>query len=205
MKSARDSGHAILHTSTRNKSRILLTACGVFWGILMLMTLMGGGQGLEDMMKSNFQGFATNSGFIFTQRTSEAYKGFSKGRSWNMDQTVVVRIRQMIPALEVVSPLDSRWGATAVYEDKNTNCNTKGLYPEYAQIEAPTLSMGRYLNEIDCRELRKVCVSGKRIYESFFPHGENPLGKLIEIAGTYFQIISVALGESHVSINGSVS
>ena len=126
---------------------------------------MGGGKGLEDMMKSNFKGFATNSGFIFTQQTTEAYKGFSKGRFWNMDYTDIVRIRQMIPAIEVVSPLDSRWGATAVYGDKSISCNTKGLYPEYAQIETPTLFLGRYLNEIDCRELRKVCVIGKRIYE----------------------------------------
>ena len=74
-----DTCEEILITITRNKTRSLLTAFGVFWGIFMLVALIGGGQGLEDMMKKNFEGFATNSGFLVSQRTGEAYKGFRKG------------------------------------------------------------------------------------------------------------------------------
>lgn len=79
-----DTCEEILITITRNKTRSLLTAFGVFWGIFMLVALIGGGQGLEDMMKKNFEGFATNSGFLVSQRTGEAYKGFRKGRWWNL-------------------------------------------------------------------------------------------------------------------------
>ena len=75
-----DTCEEILITITRNKTRSLLTAFGVFWGIFMLVALIGGGQGLQDMMQKNFEGFATNSGFLAAQKTGEAYKGFRKGR-----------------------------------------------------------------------------------------------------------------------------
>ena len=77
-----DTCEEILVTITRNKTRSLLTAFGVFWGIFMLIALMGGGQGMQDMMQAEFEGFATNSGFMGSQKTGEAYKGFRKGRYW---------------------------------------------------------------------------------------------------------------------------
>ena len=81
-----DTCEEILITITRNKTRSLLTAFGVFWGIFMLVALIGGGQGLEYMLKKNFEGFATNSGFLASQRTGEAYKVFAKegGGIWNL-------------------------------------------------------------------------------------------------------------------------
>lgn len=71
-------------TITRNKTRSLLTCFGVFWGILMLVLLLGSGTGLKNGMMQGVKGFATNSVFVFSNQTSEPYKGFNKGRSWNM-------------------------------------------------------------------------------------------------------------------------
>ena len=81
-----DTCEEILITITRNKTRSLLTAFGVFWGIFMLVALIGGGQGLEGMMKKNFEGFATNSGFLAAQKTGEAYKVSAKagGGIWKL-------------------------------------------------------------------------------------------------------------------------
>ena len=84
MKIDRDTFEEILVTITRNKTRSFLTAFGVFWGIFMLVALMGGSQGIQDMMSSNFEGFATNSGFTGSNRTSKAYKGFRKGRGGDL-------------------------------------------------------------------------------------------------------------------------
>ena len=95
-----DTCEEILITITRNKTRSLLTAFGVFWGIFMLVALIGGGQGLEDMMKKNFEGFATNSGFLVSQRTGEAYKGFRKGRWWNLESTDIDQVLQTLPFSE---------------------------------------------------------------------------------------------------------
>ena len=79
-----DRWEEILVTITRNKTRSLLTAFGVFWGIFMLIVLMGGSEGMKDMLSANFEGFATNSGFLGTNETSKVYKGFQKGRYWEL-------------------------------------------------------------------------------------------------------------------------
>lgn len=90
-----DTCEEILVTITRNKTRSLLTAFGVFWGIFMLVALIGGGQGMQEQMKAQFEGFATNSGFIAAQKTSEAYKGFRKGRWWDLEMEDVERVRSI--------------------------------------------------------------------------------------------------------------
>ena len=77
-----DTYKEILDTITRNKSRSLLTGFGVFWGVFMLIVLMGGGQGLKELLQANFSGFATNTAVIWAQNTTKPYKGFNKGRSW---------------------------------------------------------------------------------------------------------------------------
>ena len=79
-----DTYREILDTLTRNKSRSLLTGFGVFWGVFMLIGLMGGGQGLKEMLENEFAGFATNSALIWSQPTTKPYKGFRKGRQWEM-------------------------------------------------------------------------------------------------------------------------
>lgn len=198
-----DRWEEILLTITRNKTRSLLTAFGVFWGIFMLIALMGGGQGLQDLMSANFQGFATNSAFLGSNRTSEAYKGFRKGRIWNLDTDDLERIRQAVPELQVVTPNNGRWGATAYYSDFKADCFVRGLYPEYEAIEAQKLTWGRFINPVDILEQRKVCVIGKQIYERLFPQGGNPCGQFLRVDGIYYCIIGVSLSTSNININGS--
>ena len=99
-----DTCEEILITITRNKTRSLLTAFGVFWGIFMLVALIGGGQGLQDMMQKNFEGFATNSGFLAAQKTGEAYKGFRKGRWWDLEAIDIERLRSQVKDVEVITP-----------------------------------------------------------------------------------------------------
>ena len=65
-----DTVQEILMTITRNRTRSLLTAFGIFWGIFMLITLIGGQRGMQDIMQIQMQGFATNSGFIGSRKTS---------------------------------------------------------------------------------------------------------------------------------------
>ena len=92
-----DSYREVLDTLTRNKSRSFLTGFGVFWGVFMLVGLMGGGAGLKEMLQQNFAGFATNSAMVWAQPTSKAYKGFRKGRMWTMDYNDVARIQRAVP------------------------------------------------------------------------------------------------------------
>ncbi len=174
-----DRWEEIFITITRNKTRSLLTAFGVFWGIFMLVALMGGGQGLQDMMSANFKGFATNSVFFGSNKTSEAYKGFRKGRYWDMEFNDVERIRQAVPEVEVITPNISRWGSTAIFGDKKSSCAVRGLQPDYEKIEAQNITMGRFINDVDILESRKVCTIGKRVYDELFPQGGNPCGQYL--------------------------
>ena len=100
-----DSYREILDTLTRNKSRSFLTGFGVFWGVFMLVALIGGGQGLKEMLEKNFEGFAQNTVIVWSQQTSKAYKGFRKGRWWSMDYKDITRIHQRVPELNVVAPV----------------------------------------------------------------------------------------------------
>lgn len=197
-----DKWEEILITITRNKTRSLLTAFGVFWGIFMLVALMGGAQGLQDMMASNFKGFATNSAIFGTNRTSIAYKGFQKGRAWDLELNDVNRIKEQVHEVDVVTPTISNWGSKAIYEDKSSDCIIKGLYPEYEKIESQGITMGRFINDVDVRDRRKVCTIGKKVYEQLFPNKENPLGKFIRVDGIYYQIIGMNQSISKMNING---
>ena len=198
-----DRWEEILITITRNKSRSLLTAFGIFWGIFMLVTLMGGSQGLHDILAANFEGFATNSGFTFNNRTSVAYLGFQEGRWWSMELKDIDRVRKAIPEIDIIAPTHSKWGITATFEKREiTGCSMKGVYPEYEVIETPNLSMGRYINHIDIQQNRKVCIIGKQIYETLFPEGGNPCGKYVNVNGIFFQVIGVNNSAGNISVNG---
>lgn len=193
-------------TITRNKTRSLLTGFGVFWGIFMLVTLAGGGNGLENMMRKSFSGFATNSCFFINQRTSEAYKGFRKGRNWNLEMEDVNILRTKIKEIEYITPmLFGGWTENnTVYGDKAYKSGVQGVMPEYGKIQAQRIAYGRFINGMDIKEQRKVCFIGKRISEALFKKGENPCGKLIRVDGVYYQVIGVAEGKSNgIQIGGN--
>ena len=200
-----ESYREILDTLTRNKSRSFLTGFGVFWGVFMLVALIGGGQGLKEMLEKNFEGFAQNTVIVWTQQTSKAYKGFRKGRWWAMDYKDIDRIKQRVPELNVVAPvIFGPWGTsnTAYYKDQKTTPRIQGCTPEYAEVIAPKLYYGRYINEVDMKEHRKVCVIGKRIYKELFKEGGDPCGKKIRIDSTYYEVIGVDYASTNMNING---
>ncbi|MBZ4652078.1 MAG: ABC-type antimicrobial peptide transport system [Proteiniphilum sp.] len=194
-------------TITHNKSRSVLTAFGVFWGMLMLVLMVGAGNALEKGMTSQIEGFATNSCFFATERTTLPYKGFRKGRRWDMTNSDLPVIREKVKELQYISPVLFAGGndRNVVRGEKNGSYLVKGCYPEYDLIEKSKMIYGRYVNNIDIAEKRKVCVIGERIYEVLFQKGEDPTGKQIRVNGIYFQVIGVARSTSGVSIGGQTA
>lgn len=193
----------ILDTLSRNKSRTFLTGFGVFWGIFMLVGLMGGGNGLRELLQSTFEGFATNSSIIYAQPTTKAWDGFRKGRQWSMTYRDIDRLKASVPQLEVVSPMLSRWNSSATFGDKRSSCTVKGLEPDYAKVEAPQLFYGRFINDMDISQRRKVCVIGKKVYNTLFPGGGDPCGELVRIDSIYYSVVGVDYSSGNISINGS--
>ena len=202
-----DTFREILDSILRNRSRSLLTGFGVFWGVFMLMLLTGGGQGLKQILMNEFDGFAQNTCIVFADQTSKPYKGFKKGRSWNMNYADLDRLRNLVPELETITPVVSLWGKSVSRNDNtSSSAVVKGARADYANIETPRMMYGRYLNDSDNAQERKVCVLGKKVYDELFPEGGDPCGQRIRIDGSYYSVIGVDWKESGgININGRAS
>ena len=200
-----DTYREIIDTLTRNKSRSFLTGFGVFWGVFMLVALMGGGKGLKEKLDKNFEGFAQNTVIIGANQTTKPYKGFRKGRWWAMEYKDIDRLKQKVPELNAAAPiLFSSWrgGNTAYYGDQKTTPRIQGTVPEIVEIIAPKMYYGRYLNEMDIKEHRKVCVIGKKVYKDLFKEGGDPCGKKIRVDSTYYEVVGVDYSSGNISIGG---
>ena len=167
----------IVDTLSRNRSRTILTGFGIFWGIFMLLVMLGGGNGLKAILNHNFEGFASNAIIVGCNRTSKPYGGFKRDRSWNMDKSDIQAIKTIVPEAGIVTMMDADWGGAIVYGDNTFTGIIKGLTNEYAGVESPQMMFGRWLNEVDCSQERKVCVIGKRVWSNLFPGGEDPTGQ----------------------------
>jgi putative ABC transport system permease protein len=158
----------------------------------MLVILLGTGAGFKNAIYRNVDGFATNSLFFYSDRTSEPYHGFNKGRYWMMRNRDVEAIQREVKGIDALSPVI--WGRhfdkNIVYGQVSGMYSVKGVYPAYFDIERQNLHFGRLLNEIDLLERRKVCLIGTRICEDLFKN-ENPCGKYIRVNGLYYQVVGV--------------
>ena len=198
-----DTYREITSSLKRNRRRTLLTGFGVFWGIFMLLFLMGGGNGLKTLLAANFEGFATNTTILVTDRTTMPYMGLSKGRYWNLTYKDVERLKTMMPELEVVTPTITSYSSDIQYREGATQGTVNGVYADYVKVESPKIKYGRYIIESDVIQERKVCVIGERIYNSLFPDGGNPCGSHIKVGSVYYQVVGVDVSAGNVSINGS--
>ena len=191
-------------TITRNKVRSFLTGFGVFWGIFMLMIMLGAGHGLERGMLDNLEGFATNSCFMWSSTTSEPYHGFQKGRYWDIRNKDLDILKKSIPELDCLSPI--LWGGNSqnniVYKDNFGSFQAYGVFANYNQVERQSIKFGRFINELDNIDERKVCVIGIKVYEELFPKKENPIGCYVRIWGVYYQVVGVVNNVSEISLLG---
>lgn len=189
----KDRWNEILEALNANRFRTVLTAFGVFWGIFILVLLLALTNGLRNGVKADFGNFATNSIFMWSQRTSMPYKGFAKGRYYNFKIQDVQVLKDRIPELKYVSPrnqLGGYRGANNVTRNEKTGAfGIYGDYPEYIYQEPLDITSGRYLSYSDINEKRKVCVIGTDVVKGLYDKGEEPLGTYIKINGINFMVI----------------
>ncbi len=191
----RDQWQEIAAVLGRNKLRTFLTAFGVFWGIFMLVIMMGSGQGLQNGANASFGGTATNSLFMWTQRTSMPYKGFKRGRQFNFRNEDVDALKAAIPDIDVISPRCQaggyRGGANVTRGVKTGAFSIYGDYPELLQIQPLNILQGRFLNDPDIEEKRKVCVIGIEVYNSLYKPGEEVIGTYIKAQGINYKVVGL--------------
>ena len=190
-----DKWQEIFHSIVQNPLRTIMTALGVFWGILMLVLIIGAANGLENGVNKRMGMRASNSMFVWSRRTSLAYAGFQPGRSIRMNNGDIEVIKALIHEAEYVCPRNQlggfRGGNNVIYKNKTGAFEVMGDYPEIRHVELFKMDQGRFLNQKDLIDNRKVAVIGQAVKELMYEADEDPVGTWIQIQGSYFQVVGV--------------
>jgi len=188
-----DRWQEVWHTLSRHKLRTVLTGFGVFWGIFMLCMLLGMGNGLQRGVESQFKGESAAAIWVWPNTTSKAYQGRNEGR----DITATTRdldaintkmgdgVRDGVPRNFI------RGEFTITRGTKQSSFDVSATMPDFQKIRFNTILEGRYLNDVDIRDYRKVAFIGLDVYKALFSEGESALGKSIFIKGVHFTVIGV--------------
>lgn len=182
----------ILYTLRQNKLRTLLTAFGVFWGIFMLILLLGFGRGMQNGIMEDFGSDVLDMIMIWTGETSVAYRGRGLGRRIQLERADLQAVSAQIPGIRVMSGESSTFGATVTFEGKNSNASIHGIPDEYFEIkeDVPFL-FGRKPNQLDVDEIRKVVVIGTAVAERLFEQGVDPVGREVRVKDVVMKVTGI--------------
>jgi putative ABC transport system permease protein len=186
-----DNWAEIFSTIKKNKLRTFLTGFSISWGIFMFCILLASGNGLKNGMMSNFGSRSVNSVQFWGRRTSKPYQGLPDGRSIRLDEKDLDLIQNQVPeAVNISGIIETRVNVS--YKTFNSSCNFVGVNPDYKSINGLKIkdNQGRFINEIDMKDHRKVAVINQRVKEILFQE-ENPVGKQIIADGLGYTIIGV--------------
>ncbi|GAB3341656.1 ABC transporter permease [Marivirga atlantica] len=189
-----DKWQEIFITIKKNKLRTFLTVFGIGWGIFMIVILLGAGKGLQNGVERDFSAWATNSGFFWSRRTTISYGGFQPGRRVRFTNKDTEMLRKKISGLAYLAPRNQlsgfNGGDNVYYNNKTGNFSVYGDYPGYISIQKLDIQEGRFINDKDIEDSRKVAVIGRYVQKVLFEQ-EEPIGKYIKINGVNFLIVGV--------------
>jgi putative ABC transport system permease protein len=194
----RDTWQEIFGSIQKNKVRTIITVIGVLWGIFIYIALSGSANGLDNGFEREFENIAMNSMFVWAQSTSIPYEGFKTGRNPQLKLKDAQTLRNNIPEIQFIAPrnvrgvFDGSSGSQIVRGTKSGTYNIYGDFPEYTKIATKKIyDKGRFINQSDIDNARKVCVIGERTQKELFEEDEEPVGKFVRIDDIYFQVIGV--------------
>lgn len=193
----KDTWQEIFSSIGQNKVRTIITVIGVLWGIFLYIILSGAAKGVDNGFERQFERISSNSLFIWGEVTSVPYDGFKTGRSINFKLSDVAALKNRVPEIQHIAPRNSSgvFGgskAQLVNGQKKGSYNIYGDFPILTTITTKNIfEGGRFINESDIQNKRKVCVIGERTLQELFEEGETPIGKFVRINGIYFKIIGV--------------
>jgi putative ABC transport system permease protein len=188
-----DNWREITATMRKNKLRTILTGLGVFLGIVILLLMIGFGRSLEQGVKRRMAGFATNAVFVWGQRTTKPYAGLPVGRQIEYDNRDIEALARL-PGVLHLAPRAQRGGfmqgSNVRYGTKTGAFQVSGDYPAFQYVQTPVMRAGRFLNQRDLDEWRKVAVIGEGVVEQLY-RGSDPIGTYLEANGIYFEVVGV--------------
>ncbi|MDR2058004.1 MAG: ABC transporter permease [Dysgonamonadaceae bacterium] len=182
----------IIASIQQHKARSILTGFGIAWGMFILIVLLGAGNGFRNGMLIMFSGYASNSIWVTGQQVSQAKAGgVQSGSRVHFNESVADKLQKRFPQIKSISSEISMENANPVgYKGYTGYFDVKGIDSKYNTVKLLEIEEGRFLNELDYKELRRVAVIGDRVKETLFKN-ENPVGKHISIAGVFFQVVGV--------------
>lgn len=191
MKIDLDTWQEILTTLRKHKLRTTLTALGVFWGIFMLVILHGAGQGLQNGVEYQFRDDAINSIWVRRGTTSIPYNGLPKGRFIQFHNEDFEQLAKNFPAIDHLTGRFYLSGDRSVtYGQKKLSFSVRAVHPDHRFLENTIITKGRYINNTDIGEFRKVAVIGKIVNQDLFGN-EEAIGKEININGIVYQVVGI--------------
>ena len=193
----KDTWQEIFGSIGQNKLRTVITIIGVLWGIFLYILLSGIAKGVDNGFEQRFERISSNSLFVWTQNTSIPYSGFKIDRKWNIKLKDVETLKIEIPEIKNIAPRIQKgnWGsqgASVTNGQRNGTYNIYGDYPILKVVSQKDIyDGGRFINHLDIKEERKVCVIGERTKKELFSDDINPIGKYININSIYFKVIGI--------------
>lgn len=182
----------ILYTLRQNKLRTLLTAFGVFWGIFMLIILLGAGRGMQNGVMDDFGSEVLDFIIVWPGSTSIAYKGMGLGRGISLTEGDLAAVKEQVPGIRFISGENQRGGVSITYENKSGSFSVHGAPDEYFKIkEDVPFNLGRKMNPFDQYEIRKIAVVGTVVAERLFGKDIEPVGKDIRVNGVMMRVVGV--------------
>lgn len=186
-----DKWQEILATIKKNKLRTILTAFSVAWGIFILIILLAAGQGLRNGAQEQFGRDAANSIWINARETSMAYAGYKPGRKIQLTNTDFYHVKNKVDGVDhATATFTWRENKTLSYKNEHAGFLVRSCAPDHYLLEKAKIVSGRFINEIDFNEFRKVCVIGLPVLEALFKK-EDPINKFIDVGGTAYKVIGV--------------
>lgn len=185
----------ILTTLARNRGRALLTALGVGWGTFLLVLMLGFGDGLEQGVIRNMRGTTTNAVYVWGRRTYMPYDGLQPNRPVRFVLDDAGAIEAQVPGVVTVAPRSQlggyRDGTVVRHGDHTGAFQVMGDTPAFAKVQIMRLEEGRWINQLDLDDRRKVTVLGRSVVDELFPDDPFPVGEAVEIQGVWFQVVGV--------------
>ena len=175
----------------RNKLRTALTGFSVAWGIFMLIVLLGAGNGLIHAFEGQSAGMMMNSMKIFPGYTSKPYQGMQEGRSISLNNHDREISSTAFPEHVITAGATvSQSSVTLTYGKEQLSIGLDGVFPNYPELEAVKLQEGRFINERDMKERRKVIILHEKTAGTLFPK-THPIGKYIKAGGVVYQVVGI--------------
>lgn len=191
-----ESWFEIFDAMKKNKLRTFLTGFSVTWGIFILIILVSFGSGLKEFASGMFSNDMNNTMYISGKTTSKPYKGNIPGRKLNFGNSDVDALVQQIDDIQYYSSRLNISPNQVKYKNKKGSFTVRSVHPIHIKIEANTMLSGRFLNQGDLDNFRKVAVIGITVKDMLFGKDQEALGSYIEINNMAFKVIGVHMDES---------